>query len=258
MLALALALCGCRLRLGVDVRVDADAGGRLTVAVAADRALRARAERAGADPLDDLVARVRKLRPAGWAVRDTTARGGTRTVEISTAFADPAELGDLSEALSDALAAPEVRLLSPLRLAARGRRLVLRGAAGLALTPAVRELGLSPAEARRMAAGVVTYEVSATFPGRVLRSTGRVRGRGPVNGWGRGRGPVTGDRRQGTTVTWRVPPGETVRVHAVGTRPPPASSPWPVVATGALTTTLVAAAGLVWLTRRRRRRGTGG
>ena len=247
MLALALALCGCRLRLGVDVRVDADAGGRLTVAVAADRALRARVERAGADPLDDLVARVRKLRPAGWAVRDTTARGGTRTVEISTAFADPAELGDLSEALSDALAAPEVRLLSPLRLAARGRRLVLRGAAGLAPTPAVRELGLSPAEARRMAAGVVAYEVSATFPGRVLHSTGRGRGRGPVS-----------DRSQGTTVTWRVPPGETVRVHAVGTRPVPASSPWPAVATGALTTTLMAAAGLVWLTRRRRRRGTAG
>ncbi|CAN5269114.1 hypothetical protein BH20ACT9_BH20ACT9_15350 [soil metagenome] len=216
------------------------------MAVSADRALRARAGRAGADPLDDLVARVRELRSAGWRVRNTTAPGGTRTVEISTAFADPAELGDLSAALSDALAAPEVRLLSPLHLAARGRRLVLRGGAGLQPTPAVRELGLTPAGARRLAAGVVVYEVSATFPRRVLRSTGR----------DRGRGPVTGDPRRGTTVTWRVPPGARVRVRAVGTRPVPASSPWPAVATGALTTALVGAAGLVWLTRRRRRRGT--
>lgn len=216
------------------------------MAVAADRALRARAGRAGADPLDDLVARVRGLRPAGWAVRDTTAPGGTRTVEISTAFADPSELGDLSAALSDALAAPEVRLLSPLHLAARGRRLVLRGGAGLAPTPAVRELGLTPADARRLAAGVVVYEVSATFPRRVLRSTRR----------GSGGGQVTGDRSRGTTVTWRIPPGTRVRVRAVGTRPVPASSPWPAVAAGALITALTAAVGLAWLTRRRRRRGT--
>lgn len=243
---LAVALSGCRLRLNVDVRVDADAGGRLGVAVSADRALRARAERAGADPLDDLVARVRPLRRSGWRVRDTTAPGGARTVAVSTAFADPDELGDLSAALSDALAAPEVRLLSPFRLVVRGRRMVLRGGAGLVPTPAVRELGLSPAQARRLVAGAVAYEVSATLPRRVLHSTGRVQGRGPVSG----------DRRGGTTVTWRVPPGERVRVRAVGTRPVPPGSPWPGVATGALTAVMVCAAGVVWLTRRRRRRGT--
>ncbi|HVL98977.1 MAG TPA: hypothetical protein VM324_06780 [Egibacteraceae bacterium] len=229
---LVLVCAGCELRLDVEAALDRDGGGRLEVAVTADDDLLTRARTAGAEPLDDLAAAGRAL-GRGWDVADTTDARGRRTVALAARARNPAGFQRLAADLAGALAAPEVALLSPLRVTVDGERLVVEGAAGLQPTEAVAELGLTPEQAVTLLRDEAAfgYAVRLALPGPVLGSTA--------------------ERQDDGVLTWVVEPGEQVTVHAVGERPPPPL--WPLVV-GAVLGMLFAALVLRRLVVVRRRR----
>jgi hypothetical protein len=166
LLAISLALTGCRLDGDVAVVLDADGAGTLAVTVAADRELRARAATAGADPLATLRSTAAQL--PGWRVVSPATAAGSVTLE--TAFRDPDELARVSADFAEAVAGPELRPLGPLRVDVTDDTVELRGAAGLAPTAQVAELGLPPARVDRVLAESVGYTISVELPGAVLET----------------------------------------------------------------------------------------
>lgn len=244
---LALATAGCQLDLDVGVDVDRDGGGRLTLRLATDEALADWVRANDAAPLDVVVDARGELESAGWRVTEGTPSGGGRSVELSRAFADPAELRRLTADLAGALAGPELTLLEPMDLTVTEERVRLQGAASLRPTDAVDEHGLSTDEAVALLRGQppatmsdgdgagpppagegLSYRVTATLPGEVLETTAT--------------------ERDGRTLTWAVPPGEEVTIRAVARRPGPPR--WPL-ALGALAGAGGAAVGLALWRRRR-------
>lgn len=201
---------GCEARLQVDAAFDRDGGGRLVVALAADGDLRARAEAAGTDPLEDLAATGEHLTP-GWTVIDTTDADGGRTVALSAEFDDPDAFERLTTELAHTLNAPEADLLAPLTVRVEEERLVVAGGARLQPTAAVREWGLVPDQvvALLREEDAFSYVVRVALPGEVLDST------------------ATEQEADGT-LRWTVEPGQEVVVHAVARRPGPPV--WPLVA----------------------------
>lgn len=227
---LAVLATGCQLRLGVDVDVNSSGGGTLAVALSADRELLARAEQAGADPLERLATTGRELRADGWHTSDRTAEDGGRTVRLSAAFADPDEFDALAADLAGALDADEVTLLEPLRLRLDEERIRLTGAAGLRPRKAVSDYGLTGREAVRLLreSDALDYQVTVTLPGEVLETTAA---------------EVDGSR-----LTWPIRAGESVDIAAVGERPGP---PLLRLLIGGLAGGLLAAAILAVVARRR-------
>lgn len=226
---LGLLCAGCQLRLGVAVTVDRRGAGRLEVSVAADAELLARAAEAGVDPMGDLVAAGRQLRAQGWDTTDRRQPDGSRQVGLSTGFSDAEEFEALAGDLAAALAAPELTVLEPMDLTVDDERLALVGAASLQPSAAVAELGLSPEEAVDLLReqDAVDYRVRIALPGEVLETTA--------------------PQRDGSVLTWPVPPGERVEVRAVGVRPGPPA--WPIGLGG-----LLGALGVGLVLRRRSRR----
>jgi hypothetical protein len=232
-LGLAVAvLSGCQLRLAVEIDVDRDGAGNLALTVGADADLLARAEAAGAHPLDDLAAAVDAL--DGWRVAEHSDDDGGRTVTVSARFADPAAFATLTAELASALAAPEAVLLDPLTVEVSVEQVQLSGGAGLVPTEHVTELGLLPDDAVRLAReqDAIHYTVVATMPGEVLSTTA--------------------DDVDGRRAVWLIEPGAHATLHAVSERPPdrlPA-----MVAGGLLGAVAAGLVGLLVVRRVRRRR----
>lgn len=195
-----LLLSGCRVGLEVGLDVERDGGGRLAVALSADAEAVRRAAEAGADPLALVATAGRELEGDGWTTTDTDEPDGGRRVELATAFADPEELEAVSAALAQALDAPEVRLLEPVRVTLTDETVAVDGGAGLVLTPVVEEYGLTPEEAVARLAEAVDYRVVVTMPGAVTAST------------------ATSVTEDGTLV-WEIAPGGTADVQVEGERP---------------------------------------
>ena len=233
-----MASTGCQLRMTVDVDVNRDGGGVLSVSLAADEELQARAEEAGADPLGDLVETGATL-GQGWSVRESEGANGERTVTLTRPFADPEEFSTLTTDLAEALAADEADLLEPLQVRVTEEQVSVAGAAALRPTNAVRDYGLTPDKAVRVLrrSDAFEYRVAVTLPGEVLSAEGA---------------EVSDADEQ--TVAWTVKPGKRLRIAATAVRPGP-----PLVRglLGALGGGLVAAAVLWLLARRRRGRTTG-
>lgn len=226
--AVLLLLSGCQVGLEVALDVARDGGGRLAVALAADaEALRA-AEEAGSDPLALVAEAGEELSEDGWITEETADADGGRRVELSTDFADPEELAELSATLAAALDAPEVRLLEPLRVTLTDETVAVEGGAGLVPTAVVEEYGLTPEQAVERLSDAVEYRLLVDLPGEVTASS------------------ATSVTEEGALV-WDVVPGEVVEVRAEGLRPGPPMAL--LIGAG------VAGAGLgaLWLLLRRRR-----
>jgi hypothetical protein len=200
--AVALLCSACQLRVAVDVDVDRHGGGTLAVALAADEELQARAAEAGADPLEELAAAAALLRGDGWRTSDEIDEG-VRTVTLSSPFDDPADFDALAGELAEALAADEAALLEPLRLRLEPDAIRLDGGAALQPTAAVADYGYRPRQVVRLLrrTAALRYDVTVTLPGEVTATNA--------------------DRRDGSTLTWVVEPGESVTIEAAGSRPGP-------------------------------------
>lgn len=223
--------CGaCRADLAVTVDLNRDGGGTLGVSVTADEELLSQAEEAGADPLGDLADAGADL-GRGWRVRERTDDDGSRTVTLTSTFADPDEFATLTGELGDALASDEADLLEGMAAGLTDDLVSVTGVAALRPTAVVREYGLTPREAVRLLrrTDAFGYTVAATLPGEVTDARGgTVRGR---------------------TVVWDVEPGRRLVFSASGTRPGP---PWLRGVLGAAAGGVLAA-GVLWLLARRRR-----
>ncbi len=231
LLVVAALLSACQARLAVDISVSAQGGGQLAVTLGADPELLRLAEEAGADPLDALLAAGDDLEAEGWAALEATTPDGGREVRLSAEFDDPDEFNALAQALVDALAAPEVRLLDELRLEVTDEELTVAGHASLRPEPAVTEFGLQPDEAVRLLAerDAFAYQVRVVLPGTLLRTT-------------------ADDAEM--PLRWSIPPGEDVEILAVTEAP---GTPWWVAALAAAGIAVVLALGwlLLWRSRAR-------
>lgn len=227
--ALAGLLAGCRLGLDVGLDVEADGSGRLAVALSADAEAQRRAAAAGADPLAQVVAAGEELAREGWSTRDRTAEDGTRTVELSVEADGPEALSAQAAELAAALEAPEGRVLEPLAVALVEDRVRVTGGAALQPAEGVAELGLTPAEAAALLEeqDPLDYTVTVRLPAEVLSSSATT--------------------VEGSTLVWRVAPGERVDIAAEGVRPRTA---WLPLLLGAGAATLLLA-GLAAVARRR-------
>jgi hypothetical protein len=196
LLGVLLLLTGCRLDAQVDVAVDADGGGTLAVVLAADEQLRVAAADAGADPLAALEQAGRRLE--GWQI---TRSGGTDgAVTLSTRFDDAGGLERISTDLAAGLAAPEVAPLGPMRLTVTDDTIALDGTAGLRVSAAVAELGLTPTRARARLADGLRYRVTARMPGTVLRTN-------------------ADEQPDDQTVVWTIVAGERRSLEVIAERP---------------------------------------
>jgi membrane-associated protease RseP (regulator of RpoE activity) len=242
--AVVVLLAGCQLRVGVELDVRTDGGGTLQATVGADEELLSRARQAGVSPLDRLAEAGRELQAEGWRVRRHDAAGGGREVTLSSEFADPEGLRRLSAELAEGLAAPELRPLEPFTLRLAPDSLTVAAAAGLEPTEVVTELDLQPAEAVDQLArrDAVAYDVMVSLPGEVVEANADRRRASAADG-------------ATTRLMWRIRPGESQRIRAVGTRP--SSTPWPLVAGGATAAVVVAALAGWWVARRRASVGSG-
>lgn len=197
-LPICLLLSGCELRTHVGIVVDGDGAGVLSYTLTADAELRRAARRAGADPLVGLADAGAHLR--GWQVARRTD-GALQGVTLTTTFDDPDELARVSAQFAEALAAPELRPLGPLRLEVEDRTVDLRGSAALALDDAaVRELGVRPAHARDVLDDGVQLRVTARMPGEVLQTNADAQ---------------SADDR----VAWTIAPGQRRTLRVVARRP---------------------------------------
>lgn len=195
-----LAVTGCRLDLDVAVSVDRGGGGTLAFTLGADAELLARAEEAGASPLEELAGAVREL--DGWRVAERADDDGGRAVALTARFGGPEEFEALVTEVAEALAAPEATLLEPMSLEVSAEEIRLRGAAGLVPTEQVTELGLLPDDAVRVVAeqDAVRYTVRVTMPGEIV--------------------DTNATEQDGSTAVWRIEPGERVALDVTGERPP--------------------------------------
>lgn len=227
--ACAALLAGCRLDAQLAIDVEPAGDGLLTLALGADAELVRRLRAADADPLGELARTVRR-QPEWEVTRRRTADGGSRVV-LRTRFADPVELARLTDELSAALNAPELRVLRPFELTVQGRRMTLRGSALLEPGPAISDYGLTPAEAVELLStrDAVAYTVRVQMPGVIELTDGVIADAGVVR--------------------YRIEPGTATDVLVVAQRP----LPWRLII-------LVAVAALVLLAaltlRRRRRRAS--
>lgn len=217
---------GCELSADVVVDVDRDGAGAMSVALAIDEELAARADEAELDVFAPL--RAAAADDPAW-----TAEGDARATTVRMAFAGPAELARRSAALADDLAAEELVPLAPLRVTVSDDRIVVEGGAALDLTAAVADLGFAEPEAERALAEAVDYTVRISVPGEVLEAS-------------------DGGRVEGAAVAWTVPAGEEVALRVVSTRPA-RLAPW-VWVVGAVVLTAVVVGAAWWMRRRRRRR----
>ena len=231
----AILLPACEAALDVRVVLDRDGAGSLGVSLSADEELLARAAAAGADPIAALAASARALE--GWAVVEEAlpaTAGGGRRVQLSTVVDGPEELERRSAELADALSAPEVDLLDGFQVELDDDTVRLEGRAGLVPTSATTEIGLRPEDAVRLLEehDAFRYTVHARMPGAVLESNA---GSAPAED-----GP--------TELVWRIAPGTSVALSAVGERPGPSAL---LLAAGAVSAALLLLAGVLLLRPRR-------
>lgn len=196
LLCAAALLSGCELDGDVDVAVDGNGGGAIAFTVAADEELLRAAADTGVDPLANLAQAGAQLE--GWEVTRNTARGAAIT--LSTPFGDGTELQRITTDFARAVAGPELAPLGPMRLAVTDDTVTLDGTAGLAVTPQVRELGLTRRQAHEQLAAAVDMRVVARMPGQILRTN-------------------ADERPDDTTVVWKVAAGERRALEVAAARP---------------------------------------
>lgn len=208
--ALVLSTTGCRLDLVTRVDLDGDGGGRLAVSLRLDAALSAAAVQAGVDPLTRLVERVEALQ--GWDVERVEDPDGGQLVELSTAFADPAELATRWEEVRAGLAAPEATLAGPLAVGVdpEAGELSVEGELPLVVhEPAASDLGTTVEELTAALSEVVSSQLVVHAPGPLLGG-----------GEGAAVAPADPDDPDGPVVlTWTAQPGQALAVSAVVEQP---------------------------------------
>lgn len=209
LLVLALVLGGCRLSLGVDIDLAPDGGGTLVVSVTTDADLEQSAAAAGVDPLGRMADRVRSLED-GWRVRDEVDEAdGSRLVELTSGFDDPAEFAQRYGQLTAALDAPEARLLGPLQITVdeEADTIAVAGSLAVILTElAAADAGTDVATLTEQLQGVVDSRLSVQTPGTPLQTDGAVTFEDPEATEG------------AATVTWTAAPGTEIDVNLVTER----------------------------------------
>ncbi len=230
LLAGALVLSACRMDVDTRVEVDQTGGGVLAVDVRLDDDLWDRITATGFDPTPSGV--------TGWQVATSEVDGG-RLVTMATSFTDPVQLQDRVAALQEGLDDEDPGLVEAIDLVV--------GPDGSTTIDAVVGLRL-PSSTGVEGAGFADGEdlaVLAADPER-LAATFTVVLPGPVV-------DHNADTADGSTLRWRLPPGDEVRARATA-GPPDALGSWvvPAIATGLLV--LVVVVGVVVLRRRRRDR----
>lgn len=192
---------GCRVGLDLGIDIDRDGGGSLTLGMRADAAALDRAEAVGSDPLAPLVQAGEQLRGEGWTLRDWTDDLGSREVQLTTRFADPAELEVLAGDLAEALAAPEGRPLESLAVSVTEDRVRVEGVVGLQPTEEVADYGLSAEQAVDLLRerNAIDYRVRVAMPGEILEHNGTL--------------------IEDTAMQWQVLPGERVDFQVESVRP---------------------------------------
>lgn len=209
LLCLALCLTGCRLTLGVEMDLERDGGGTLAVQLRSDADLEAMAAEAGVDPLGRLAERVR-AQDDGWQVADAVdGADGSRVVELTSGFADPAAFDVRWAALVTALDAPEARLLGPLSVVLEedADTVAVTGSLPLVVNEvAAADAGVDVATLTAQLQEAVTTTLTVRTPGTPIRTDGAVEFADPAAS----EGPAE--------VTWTVAPGGEVPVSLVAER----------------------------------------
>lgn len=209
LLCLAVCLAGCRLTMGVEVDLERDGGGSLAVVLTSDAELSIMAADAGVDPLGGMADRVR-AQDDGWEVTESVDEAdGSRVVELTSGFADPAAFEARWSSLVAALDAPEARLLGPLTvtLDEEADTVGLSGTLPLVVTEvAATDAGLDVAGLTAQLQEVVQTTLTVRTPGTPLQSDGDVVFADPAAS----EGPAA--------VIWTVAPGAEVPVSLVAER----------------------------------------
>jgi hypothetical protein len=202
---LAVSLSACQLRLATDVRVAADGSGTLGLTVALDEELHESLTADGFDPFADLA-----TLPEPWTA--TVTEDG-RTLELTTTFADPAELTARVADLQAGLDTDDPAILDDVTLtAADDGRLTFTGRAGLRppTSTGIDGAGVTfdgDALAALLAEqdDLVRYDLRVVFPGPVVDSDA--------------------DQVDGRAATWALPVTDLRTVRAVAD-PPGDRLPW--------------------------------
>ena len=187
-----LLMSGCGLDATVGVTLDADGAGEFSVSVEPDRELAREAGAAGFDVVDELASTVGTLE--GW---EASRVGGG--IVLSTDFTDPEDLRTATGSFAEALAAPVFRPLEPVEVELTDDHVRFATRAGLEVTGTVEELAAEPAQAHDLLAESVSFTYRVVMPGEVVAHNA--------------------DSRDGTTLTWDVPAGERIELHAEAERP---------------------------------------
>ena len=224
---IAVLLSACELDANVHLAVDRDGGGQLDLRMQMDDELAANVRRADLDVFE----------PVEAAASESPVWDSSRTdstVTVTTTFADPAALTERSQTLAAGLAAAELQPLEPLSVLVSDDTVEFTGQAGLNVTAAVEELGVTPEEAVDLLAESVDYTVVVQMPGEVLEAS-------------------PGGRVDDRTVTWRIAAGRDTDLRALARRPPRVPV-WTWVAGAAAAAVILAGGAAAGIRSRRRRR----
>ena len=223
---IAILLSACDLDASVNLAVDRDGAGQLDLRMQMDEELAANVRDADLDLFG----------PVEAAASESAVWDSTRTasaVTVTTTFPGPAALSERSRTLAAGLAAAELQPLEPLSVRVSDDTVEVVGQAGLDVTQAVEELGVTPEEAVDLLAESVDYTVVVEMPGEVLEAS-------------------PGGRVDDRTVTWGIAAGEVTPLRALARRPP--RVPVWVWAAGAAAVAVILAIGAAAVISFRRRR----
>jgi hypothetical protein len=202
----AVLLTGCRMTVDARIDLTGDGSGTLEMVLTADAELAQAAQAAGVDPLGRLVTRVEAL--DGWEAREDDGGGddGQRVVRLRSGFGSPTQFSDRWTALTDALDAPEGRLLGPLDVAVDEDAGTVAVEGTLAVAPsevAAADLGTDLVDLTAQLRDALAVSLTVQTPGTPIMTDGTV----AYEDQEAAEGPAT--------VTWTVPVGAEVPVTLV-------------------------------------------
>jgi hypothetical protein len=231
---LAALLAGCRLDVRAEVEVARDGSGTAALVVTLDPALLDELDELAVDPTAELTAAAARDRE--WELERRTSDAGGLELTLHRRAADPATLTDALRELAAGLSEDDPALLVDLELTVDEE-----GAADLAGTlelrppsgPGVLLDDAASAELADLVAQTVDATLVVTLPGAVTEADA--------------------DHADGSTLTWKVAPGEPRPVNARAAAP----TGWPVETVVAVLAGLLvlASAVVVTVVLRRRRAG---
>lgn len=199
-------LSGCRLTVDVHIDLAGDGAGTIELVLTADAELAQAAQATGADPLGRLVTRVEAL--DGWEARAERngSDDGQRVVRIRSGFGSPTQFSDRWMALTQALDAPDGRLLGPLEVAVDEEAGTVAVEGTLAVAPtevAADDLGMDLTALTAQLQDALAVSLTVQTPGTPITTDGTV----AYDDQEAAAGPAA--------VTWTVPVGAEVPVTLV-------------------------------------------